>query len=59
MALVIAKYPQQALWPTVGVMQSNRGDRKEACNSVLTRAQVSPVYDIMADVSMANPVWRT
>ena len=41
MALVIASYPQQAMWPTVGVMQSNRPDRKTACQSVLARAQVS------------------
>ncbi len=43
MALVIARYPQQALWPTVGVMQSNRPDRKTASQSVLSRAQVRGV----------------
>ena len=42
MALVIQKYPQQALWPTLGLMQSNRPERHDACNSVLQRSyQVS------------------
>lgn len=40
MALVIQEYPKQAMWPTVGVMQSNRADRKQACMEVLHRAQV-------------------
>ena len=40
MALVIQEYPKQALWPTVGVMQSNRAERKTACEEVLKRAQV-------------------
>ena len=40
MALVIQKFPQQAMWPTVGVMQSNRADRKQACLEVVQRAQV-------------------
>nr|XP_031859926.1 uncharacterized protein CI109_004533 [Kwoniella shandongensis]KAA5526998.1 hypothetical protein CI109_004533 [Kwoniella shandongensis] len=38
---VIRTYPQQALWPTVGVMQSKRADRKKACLSVLSRAQAN------------------
>ncbi|EIW68190.1 hypothetical protein TREMEDRAFT_32442 [Tremella mesenterica DSM 1558] len=44
MALVLAKYPQQAMWPTVGVMQSNRPERKSVCEWVLRRAQVTYEY---------------
>lgn len=40
-AKVLQKYPQQALWPMVGVMQSRRTDRKTVCAAVLHRAQVS------------------
>ena len=39
-ALVIIDHPQQALWPIVGVMQSNRPDRKMACEMVVQRAKV-------------------
>lgn len=39
MAKVIERHPQQAMWPTIGVMQSKRTDRKSACEWVLTRAQ--------------------
>ncbi|KAL7422782.1 hypothetical protein Q5752_002077 [Cryptotrichosporon argae] len=39
MARVLREYPQQALWPLVGVMQSKRGDRQDACSRVLTRAK--------------------
>lgn len=41
MVSVVRKYPQQALWPLVGLIQSNRKDRKEACRKVLDRAIVS------------------
>lgn len=41
MATVIVKYPLQALWPTVGMMQSKRPERKALCQVVLTRVQVS------------------
>ena len=37
-AAVITKYPHQALWPMVGVMQSNRPDRSKVCITVLQRA---------------------
>ena len=40
MASVIRRYPQQSLWTTVGLMQSNRLDRKAQCAEVLQRAQV-------------------
>jgi serine/threonine-protein kinase ATR len=40
MGTVIISYPQQALWPTVGVMQSNRLERKNASLDVLKRVQV-------------------
>ncbi|WWC71522.1 uncharacterized protein I206_105480 [Kwoniella pini CBS 10737] len=38
MAYVIYKYPQQALWPTVGAMQSKRAERKQACQEVTAMA---------------------
>jgi serine/threonine-protein kinase ATR len=41
MAAVIVKYPLQSLWPTVGMMQSKRAERKTLCQSVLSRVQVS------------------
>ena len=41
MAVVIERYPQQATWPMVGVMQSKRAERKDACQAALSRAQVS------------------
>jgi hypothetical protein len=44
MATVIQHYPRQALWPTVGVMQSNRPERKATCTVVLRRAQVKQVH---------------
>ncbi|WVQ68017.1 uncharacterized protein L199_006223 [Kwoniella botswanensis] len=34
MAAVIVRYPQQALWPTVGAMQSKRAERRQACLEV-------------------------
>lgn len=40
MGRVLREYPHQALWPTVGVMQSNRRDRQEAVQIVLERAKV-------------------
>ncbi|WVQ82128.1 hypothetical protein IAT38_004256 [Cryptococcus sp. DSM 104549] len=36
---VISEYPQQALWPVVGVMQSRRDERKKACREVLTKIE--------------------
>lgn len=36
--MVIMKYPHQALWPMVGVMQSKRPERVKACNVVTQRA---------------------
>ncbi|ORX38472.1 hypothetical protein BD324DRAFT_641616 [Kockovaella imperatae] len=39
MSMVLEHYPQQALWPTIGVMQSIRPERKTKCQAVLTRAQ--------------------
>ncbi|KAK4688808.1 hypothetical protein P7C73_g1302, partial [Tremellales sp. Uapishka_1] len=38
MARVIRSYPQQALWPMVGVMQSNRPERKSTCEKVMAKA---------------------
>lgn len=35
---VIHKYPNQALWPMVGVMRSNRSERSKVCRIVLDRA---------------------
>lgn len=40
-ASVIAKYPHQALWPMVGVMQSKRPERSRVCQVVLQRAHAS------------------
>lgn len=51
MARVIERYPQQAMWPTVGVMQSRRPERKSACDWVLNRAQVNspPVANMIRE----------
>ncbi|OCF42201.1 serine/threonine-protein kinase ATR [Kwoniella heveanensis CBS 569] len=38
MATVISRYPQQALWPAVGAMQSKRPERRKVANEVTTRA---------------------
>nr|ODO02228.1 serine/threonine-protein kinase ATR [Cryptococcus depauperatus CBS 7855] len=38
MSRVIMDYPQQALWPMVGVMQSRRNERRQTCREVLDRA---------------------
>nr|WPS94695.1 serine/threonine-protein kinase [Naematelia aurantialba] len=37
--LVIETFPHQALWPFVGLMQSNRSERQVACKRVLNRIQ--------------------
>jgi len=39
---VIHKYPNQALWPMVGVMRSNRSERSKVCRIVLDRAVRHP-----------------
>jgi len=39
---VIHKYPNQALWPMVGVMRSNRSERSKVCRIVLDRAVRPP-----------------
>ncbi|ODO06790.1 hypothetical protein I350_04149 [Cryptococcus amylolentus CBS 6273] len=38
MVRVLCQYPQQALWPMVGVMQSNQIERKNMCRKVLDKA---------------------
>ncbi|WVR00045.1 hypothetical protein IAU59_007187 [Kwoniella sp. CBS 9459] len=38
MATVISRYPQQALWPAVGAMQSKRSERRTAAHEVTARA---------------------
>jgi serine/threonine-protein kinase ATR len=37
-ARVITRYPQQALWSVVGVLQSKKGDRHKRCTAILAKA---------------------
>lgn len=41
MVRVISEYPQQALWPMVGVMKSCQDERRHACIAVFQKATVS------------------
>ncbi|WVF72846.1 hypothetical protein IAT40_007664 [Kwoniella sp. CBS 6097] len=38
MAIVLSRYPQQALWPAVGAMQSKRTERRTAAHEVTNKA---------------------
>lgn len=41
MATVLVLFPQQALWPMVYLMQSNRPERRDLCLRVTQRVSVS------------------
>nr|XP_019011517.1 uncharacterized protein I206_03617 [Kwoniella pini CBS 10737]OCF50298.1 hypothetical protein I206_03617 [Kwoniella pini CBS 10737] len=51
MAYVIYKYPQQALWPTVGAMQSKRAERKQACQESLINYKTQTTAVLIKDAT--------
>jgi serine/threonine-protein kinase ATR len=54
-AAVITKYPHQALWPMVGVMQSNRPDRSKVCSHVLARAVRPFLHGLRTNKQSSTP----
>lgn len=53
-AQVILKYPNQALWPMVGVMRSNRSERSRICRIVLDRAVRLTLHGNTIRISLMN-----